>query len=111
MAHQLLYGFCRKCGGMYGTRKGKQVFNDCKCKKIKRKRMDENDFYLMHEAKKNNWDESTKNYWFKRVNDRIKELEPLISECLTKGVDILNLSPELEREWVELHECKEFYQF
>lgn len=112
MGHQLLYGFCRVCGGMYGSRKGKQVFNDCKCKTLKpRKKMNEEDFYAMHQAKINNWDESTKSYWFRRVNERIKYLEPLISECLMKGYDLSILSPELSREWIELQECKEFYQF
>ena len=111
MGHLLIYSFCKNCGGMWGKRAGKKVFNDCKCKNNNKKRMGENDFYLMHEAKKNNWDESTKRYWFKRVNDAIKELEPLISECLAKGIDISNLSPELSKEWIELHECKEFYQF
>ena len=50
-------------------------------------------------------------YWKARVNGRISELQPLISELKEKGVLLLDLSPELHTEWVELNNVKLFYNF
>jgi hypothetical protein len=50
-------------------------------------------------------------YWKARVNGRISELEPLINELKEKGILLLDLSPELHTEWVELHNVKLFYKF
>lgn len=50
-------------------------------------------------------------YWRKRVLDRIDYLYPLIDECKVKDIDLRTLSLELSNEWVELHDCVDFYKF
>ena len=50
-------------------------------------------------------------YWKARVNERIKMLTPLIEELKEKHITLLEVSPQLHEEWVDLHDVKLFYQF
>jgi hypothetical protein len=112
MGHQVLYSFCRKCGGMWGSRNSKQIFNDCKCANMKpRKQMKKEDFEILHIIMNDKtMNDSTKSYWGRRVVERIDYLKPLISECQQKKIDLSTLSEELHKEWIELNEVREFYK-
>ena len=118
MGQQLFYSFCKSCGGMRGWSNRKTVFNECKCntEKPMYKKMYKKDFeHLNLVLHSKDIDEKTKvdnyQYWQKRVNGRINDLSPLISECKEKGISILDLSPELHEEWIELHNVKMYYNF
>jgi hypothetical protein len=114
MGHILLYGFC-KCGKMYGKTNGKTVFNDCKCSKMKFKQMEQKDFEHMaislQETKEPNTKKQIFEYWQKRVNGRLNELAPLITELNKKNISLLSLSKELNEEYLELNNVKLFYNF
>jgi hypothetical protein len=116
MGHQLIYGFCKKCKGMYGKRAGKQVFSSCKCKIIKeRKQMEPNDFYQLNKILNDRgcivYLGDQYEYWKKRINERIVYLTPLMDELKQKGLSLATLSKELHQEWIELLEVKEYYKF
>jgi hypothetical protein len=118
MGQQLFYSFCKSCGGMRGWFNRKTVFNECKCnrekpmyKKMYKKDFDNlnlilNDTSIDRETKYSNY-----KYWQKRINGRINDLSPLIKECKEKSIALLDLSPELHEEWIELHNVKLFYNF
>jgi hypothetical protein len=104
---------------MYGTQRGKQVFDECKCKQMKKpvKQMEQKDFEHMHYIL-NATTELTQSqkrdqfvYWEKRVLERIEYIKPLIEECKLKDIDLRVLSLELHKEWMELNEVREFYKF
>ena len=44
-------------------------------------------------------DSFTKDFAFKSLNQRVKDLAPLFHECAIKGIDIAKLCPELNNEW------------
>lgn len=75
--------------------------------------MELNDFYRLNEILHhkgciiNTGDQY--DYWKKRINERIEYLNPLMNELKQKGINLATLSKELHQEWIELIECKEYY--
>lgn len=105
---------CKYCEEqiMY-TSKQKHPFYTHNCKLKERKQMEPNDFYKLNEIlhydgrKINKGDQY--NYWKKRINQRIEYLTPLMNELKQKGINLATLSKELHQEWLELIECKEYF--
>jgi hypothetical protein len=74
------------------------------------KQMTPNDFEQMYLSYKDTGtDKQTRDFWAKRVNERIEYIKPLIKECLDKGIDLSCLSRELHQEWIELLMVKDYY--
>jgi len=118
MGEQLFYAFCRDCGGMRGWQNRRTVFNDCKCNRDVAifKKMEDKDFQHMGSILSDtNISDDIKAdqylYWKKRVNGRIELLKPLIEELKEKNILLLDLSPDLHKEWIELHNVKLYYNF
>jgi hypothetical protein len=80
-----------------------------------RKQMEKKNFEAMHEILHINNGKRTcgdqYEYWKKRVNERINFIQPLIDELKLKGISLGTLSKELNEEWLELNESKEYYNF
>jgi len=79
-----------------------------------RKQMEPNDFYNMFRILKEEDISETErnnqfNYWTKRVMQRIEYLTPLIEELKIKKLDLATISKELHQEWLELNECKNYF--
>ena len=106
MGHQLLYGFCRKCGKMWGKRNGKSVFNDCKCSVMntcKSGYMCEEEIQSIEKIlTSDNFDDGQKAYWKAKILTRVNELKPLIAECIEKDVSLQNLDNDINNEWNQL---------
>lgn len=74
--------------------------------------MEPDNFYHMHKILKDNKSCGDQyEYWKKRINERIEYLKPLMNELKEKGISLATLSKELHQEWIELLECKEYFNF
>jgi hypothetical protein len=119
MGQQLFYSFCKSCGGMRGWSNRKTVFNECKCNREKPmyKKMEDKDFELMNfilnstSEISNTQKAEQYQYWKKRVVGRIDLLQPLIDELKNKNILLLEISPDLHKEWIELNNVKLYYNF
>ena len=104
---------CHFCGNLH-IWNNKYKYCNC-CDYIKFKQMDKQAFDHMHMILQDNSDVKLKansyEYWKKRVNGRLNQLEPLIKELNQKNISLLSLSKELNEEYIELNNVKLFYKF
>ena len=95
------------------TSKQKHPYYSHNCKLKERKQMEPNDFYQMYQILHDKGCKITcgdqYQYWTKRISERILYLTPLMNELKHKGINLATLSKELHQEWLELIECKEYY--
>jgi hypothetical protein len=95
------------------TSKQKNPYYSHNCKLKERKQMEANDFYnlntILHDRNCKITYGDQYEYWKKRINERILYLTPLMNELKTKGISLATLSKELHQEWLELIECKEYF--
>ena len=95
------------------TRKQKHqtLIHNCKLKKMKQ--VEPSDFYrlneILHDKKCKITCGYQYDYWKRRINERIEYLTPLMNELKIKGISLATLSKELHQEWIELIECKEYF--
>jgi len=117
MGHQLLYGFCKKCSGMYGTQRGKEVFNDCKCDKMEVIELDkrayihpkEMDFISYVLNSKDEFSEDNRKWYIDRIRVRMSTVKPLVDECIKNNIDLATLSTDLKDEYDDLvFLCRKF---
>jgi hypothetical protein len=105
--------YCEKETIYTSRQKHPSLYHNCKIKE--RRQMEPSDFYNLNEILHDRGCKTTAGdqfeYWKKRINERIKYLEPLIQELRNKKISLATLSKELNQEWLELIEVKEYYNF
>lgn len=106
MGHQLLYGFCRRCNKMWGKRNGKTVFNECICGVMKTCK---SGYICEIEAdsienilKSKEFDDCQKAWYKAKIISRIRELTPLVNECIQKNISLQKLDNDINNEWNRL---------